>query len=144
MIGIVIATHGDFAKGIHHAVEMFFGEQENVKSVGLQPEDNADDFQSKIEQLVSDVDQGAGVLILTDLNGGTPFNRSLFIKSNDPHRQIEVFSGVNLPMVMDAINHQMLGSDLATTVASITKEATEGIHQAVIIESVSSDDDDDF
>jgi len=142
MIGIVIATHGDLAKGIHHAVEMFFGERENVESIGLQPEDNAEDFQDKIEQLVNRVDKGQGVLILTDLNGGTPFNRSLFIQAKDPQRQIEVFSGVNLPMVMDGINHQMLGSDLETAIHSMLEEAEKGIGRATL--SSDEEEEDDF
>jgi len=142
MIGIVIATHGDLAKGIHQAVEMFFGERENVESIGLQPDDSAEDFQDKIEQLVGRVDSGQGILILTDLNGGTPFNRSLFIKAKDSQRQIEVFSGVNLPMVMDGINHQVLGSDLETAIHSILEESTKGIQRATLCSD--EEDEDEF
>jgi len=142
MIGIVIATHGDLAKGFHHATQMFFGETQNVETIGLQLEDHPDEFQNNLEELMVKVDTGKGVLVLTDLNGGTPFNRSLMAKANLADKEVEVLSGVNLPMIMDSINHQMLLSDLYTTVESIVNEATNGI--ATSSSAFEEDEDDDF
>ncbi|MDR2833200.1 MAG: PTS sugar transporter subunit IIA [Streptococcaceae bacterium] len=143
MIGVVIATHGDLAKGFHHATKMFFGETTNIETIGLQLEDSADDFQANLEELIKKVDSGEGVVVLTDLNGGTPFNRSLMSMSNLSNK-MEVLSGVNLPMIMDTINHQMLGTSLEETVESIVQVATEGIAVASLMFVTADDEDDDF
>jgi len=143
MIGLVIATHGDLAKGLCQTSEMFLGKLQNTKNIGLQSEESAIDFQERLEGAVREVNKGKGVLILTDLNGGTPFNRGIMVKSAQPDQLIEVFSGVNLPMVIDALNHQILNSTFETTVTSILNEAINGIATATSL-LATADEEDEF
>ena len=76
MVGIILATHGDFATGILQSASMIFGEQPNVAAVTLQPSEGPDDVRRKMEEAVASFEDPEQVLILVDLWGGTPFNQS--------------------------------------------------------------------
>ena len=74
MVGILLATHGDFADGIAMTGNMLFGEQPNVAAVTLQPSEGPDDLRAKMLDAISKFEDPDNVLILVDLWGGTPFN----------------------------------------------------------------------
>lgn len=76
MVGIILASHGEFAKGILQSSEMIFGEQENVKAVTLMPSEGPDDFKAKLKEAIASFDNQDEVLFLVDLWGGTPFNQA--------------------------------------------------------------------
>ena len=76
MVGIILATHGNFATGILQSASMIFGEQPNVAAVTLQPNEGPDDVRRKMEEAVASFEDPDQVLILVDLWGGTPFNQS--------------------------------------------------------------------
>ena len=97
MIGIVLVTHGRLAEEFRHAVEHVVGPQENFASVSIGAEDDMEQRRREIVDAVSAVDGGAGVVILTDMFGGTPSN--LAISVMDAGR-IEVIAGMNLPMLI--------------------------------------------
>ncbi len=101
MIGILITSHGKMAEGMLNSVGILSGNAENVVSVGLFPEDSSDDFEQRLRKAVDDVDKGDGVLILSDIIGGTTTNKALTISTE--RKGIEVFTGVNLPMLLEAI-----------------------------------------
>lgn len=85
MIGILIATHGDFASGLLSAVELIAGKQEKVGTIGLHHEDGIEEFEQKVNNMLDDLDDGDGVLVFVDILGGTPSNvifRSLSRKKN--------------------------------------------------------------
>jgi PTS system mannose-specific IIA component len=101
MIGIVIASHSQLGEALIGCVEFILGERpEAVVSVSIDLKENAADLRKKIEKGIKQVDKGKGVLILTDMFGGTPSNLSYsFLEEG----QIEVLSGVNLPIVIKAV-----------------------------------------
>lgn len=101
MIGIVIASHSQLGEALIGCVEFILGERpEAVIPVSIDLKENAADLRKKIEKGIKKVDNGKGVLILTDMFGGTPSNLSYsFLEEG----QIEVLSGVNLPIVMKAV-----------------------------------------
>ena len=76
MVGIILATHGDFAKGILQSGSMIFGDQPNVAAVTLQPSEGPADIRAKMEEAVASFDDPDQVLIMVDLWGGTPFNQA--------------------------------------------------------------------
>ena len=76
MVGIILATHGDFAKGILQSGSMIFGDQPNVAAVTLQPSEGPADIRGKMEEAVASFDDPDQVLIMVDLWGGTPFNQA--------------------------------------------------------------------
>lgn len=114
MIGIVLVTHGDLGKALIEAATFISGKVRGVKTVSVQDE-AIDDLREAIAKAIKEVDTGKGVLILTDMFGGTPSNLSFsFLEPG----KIEVITGVNLPMLLSAINRQedMSLSELATFV----------------------------
>ncbi|HWD14797.1 PTS sugar transporter subunit IIA [Pseudochrobactrum sp. sp1633] len=97
MIGLVLVTHGRLAEEFHHAVEHVVGPQENFETVCIGADDDMEKRREDIVAAVSKADQGQGVIILTDMFGGTPSN--LAISVLDAGR-VEVIAGVNLPMLI--------------------------------------------
>lgn len=97
MIGVVIVTHGKLAEAFVSVTEHVVGKQEHMQAVGIEPEDDAEQARERIIKAIKDVDTGGGVVILTDMFGGTPSN--LAISVMDAHG-VEVVAGVNLPMTI--------------------------------------------
>ncbi len=100
MIGILIATHGDFASGLLSAVELIAGKQEKVGTIGLHHEDGIEEFEQKVNNMLDDLDDGDGVLVFVDILGGTPSNvifRSL------SRKKFKAIAGVNMAMVVQAV-----------------------------------------
>lgn len=101
MIGIVIVTHSALADEFVMATQQIVGSVERVEPISIDPSDPLDDVQARIKKAIKKVDAGHGVLILTDMFGGTPSNISLaFLEKG----KIEVVTGVNLPMLIKLAN----------------------------------------
>ncbi len=97
MIGIVLVTHGRLAEEFVAATEHVVGPQEAVRSVCIGPDDDMEQRRTEIIDAVAAVDQGQGVVVLTDMFGGTPSNLAISIMDEE---KIEVIAGVNLPMLI--------------------------------------------
>jgi PTS system mannose-specific IIA component len=97
MIGGVIVTHGQLANELVSAAEMIVGEINHVTAVSIGWHDDVEVAREEIERAVRRVDAGSGVLLLTDMFGGTPTNIAASYLGD---AQVEVVTGVNLPMVI--------------------------------------------
>lgn len=97
MIGIVLVTHGRLALELMAALEHVVGAQDNIRGVCINPEDESEVSRQQIIAAAESVDQGAGVVLLTDMFGGTPSNLAISILSEGAY---EVIAGVNLPMLV--------------------------------------------
>lgn len=97
MIGLVLVTHGALANEFKSALEHVVGPQEFVETIAIGPDDNMESRRDDILAAVDRADDGAGVIILTDMFGGTPSNLAISVMQN---RQVEVIAGVNLPMLV--------------------------------------------
>lgn len=97
MIGIVLVTHGRLAEEFRHAVEHVVGPQSQLETVSIGAEDDMEQRRLDIVEAVARADSGSGVIILTDMFGGTPSN--LAISVMNPKR-VEVIAGMNLPMLI--------------------------------------------
>jgi len=97
MIGLVLVTHGQLASEFRAALEHVVGPQQACAAISIGPDDDMEDRRHDIMQAVEEVDDGDGVILLTDMFGGTPSN--LAISVMEPGR-IEVVAGVNLPMLI--------------------------------------------
>ncbi len=97
MIGLVLVTHGQLADELINALEHVVGSQKNIASVCIGPDDDMERRRSDILKSVEKVNDGAGVVVLTDMFGGTPSNLAISIMDKVP---IEVIAGVNLPMLV--------------------------------------------
>ena len=97
MIGLVLVTHGNLAKEFIAVMEHIVGPQKQVAAVCMAPEDDMEMKRQEIIKKMHEVDSGKGVLILTDMFGGTPSNLAISIMEQS---RIEVIAGVNLPMLI--------------------------------------------
>lgn len=114
MIGVVVISHGDMAKGMLNSASMFFGELEQVVACGLYPADSPEEFDAKLTEAIASVDTGDGVYVLCDLVGGTPCNRAAYKCSPKVH----VIGGMNLAMLMELLGMRMSGAVDADAVTS--------------------------
>ena len=97
MIGLVLVTHGKLAEEFRHALEHVVGPQKFIETVSIGPEDDMDQRRQDILEAVSRADDGHGVVILTDMFGGTPSNLAISVMSSG---HTEVIAGMNLPMLI--------------------------------------------
>ncbi len=97
MIGLVLVTHGRLAEEFLAALEHIVGPQEAVRAVSIQPDDDIEVRRAEILRAVEEVDAGAGVILLTDMFGGTPSNLAMSVLDRPG---VEVVAGVNLPMLV--------------------------------------------
>jgi len=125
VVGIIIATHGEFANGIKQSGSMIFGEQDLVQAVTLMPSEGPEDLQAKMRAVVKEFGVEE-ILFLCDLWGGSPFNQATILFKEDPeHRAI--VTGLNLPMLIDAYGAR---DDIETAHALATQvigEAKNGV-----------------
>ncbi|MBF0306176.1 MAG: PTS sugar transporter subunit IIA [Alphaproteobacteria bacterium] len=114
MIGMVLVTHGRLAEELVAALEHVVGPQPNVASVCIGPDDDMERRRADILSSVARVDDGSGVVVLTDMFGGTPSNLAISIMDK---AKVEVIAGVNLPMLIKLAsvrNHEPLGDAVAS------------------------------
>ena len=97
MIGLVLVTHGRLALEFIHALEQVVGKQSQMEAVCIGPDDKMDTRRSDIATAIGKVNSGQGVIILTDMFGGTPSNLSISLLQEG---QVEVVAGLNLPMLV--------------------------------------------
>lgn len=97
MIGLVLVTHGNLALEFISAMQHVVGKQEQIDSVCIGPEDDMEMRRKEILQKVDNVDKGHGVVVLTDMFGGTPSNLAISIMDR---ANVEILAGVNLPMLI--------------------------------------------
>ena len=97
MIGLVLVTHGHLAEEFRSALEHVVGPQKAIATISIGPEDDMDNRRQDIVDAVAGADDGNGVIILTDMFGGTPSNLSISVMSRG---NTEVIAGMNLPMLI--------------------------------------------
>ena len=113
MIGMVLVTHGHLASEFRAALEHVVGPLKQVETVTIGPDDDMEQRREEIIRAVRRVDSGSGVVILTDMFGGTPSNLAISVMEGD---QVDVVAGINLPMLIK--------------LASVREDAT--LEQAVV------------
>ena len=97
MIGLILVTHGRLAEQFVDAMEHVVGKQSSIATVCIGPHDDMEQRRAEIADKIEVVEQGAGVIILTDLFGGTPSNLAISLLETG---RVEVIAGINLPMLI--------------------------------------------
>ena len=97
MIGVVLVTHGNLAKELVKVMEHVVGAQDQLTTITIDPDDDMEQRREDILSSVQFVDKGLGVIILTDMFGGTPSNLAISIMEQE---NIDIIAGVNLPMLI--------------------------------------------
>ncbi|MBI5827813.1 MAG: PTS sugar transporter subunit IIA [Deltaproteobacteria bacterium] len=103
MTGAVIATHGKLAESLFAAAESITGRMENVRTVSITNADKSDRIRGEISAAIKEVDSGKGVVVFTDMFGGTPTNIALSLMEEG---RVEVITGVNLPLLIKFAGHR--------------------------------------
>jgi PTS system ascorbate-specific IIA component len=123
MIGILIVAHGAFGEALIHSASHALGKRPlRVRQVGISMHDDPDAMLPQARDLVAQLDDGSGVLVLTDIYGATPGNIALQLLA--PGR-VEGISGVNLPMLIRALTYR--DQDLASVVEKALSGGSEGV-----------------
>jgi PTS system mannose-specific IIA component len=97
MIGLVLVTHGRLAEEFVVAMEHVVGQQERIAPICIGPDDDMEERRADIAKAIAEVDGGRGVIVLTDLFGGTPSNLAISLMQAG---KVEVIAGINLPMLI--------------------------------------------
>jgi PTS system mannose-specific IIA component len=126
MIGALLVSHGHLAQELLAAAEMIVGEISHIQAVSIGWHDDVNDARSEIEKRIADVDGGAGVLILTDMFGGTPSN--IAFSFHEPGK-LDVVTGANLPMIIK-IASQKEGETLESLARSVCEQGRASIAMA--------------
>ena len=126
MIGIILVTHGRLALEFVSALEHVVGPQANVRTICIGPNDDMEQRRKDILESISAVDDGSGVVLLTDMFGGTPSNLAISVMEQAP---VEIIAGVNLPMLIKlaSVREEM---ELAEAVISAQKAGRKYINVA--------------
>ncbi len=126
MIGGIIVSHGRLAEEILNALTIILGEAPNIEAISIGWYDDVEDSKKKISQSLKRVNQKSGVVIFTDMFGGTPSNLSFsFLKDN----QVEIITGVNLPMLIKFVSLQR-SNNLKEVVKKVVEQGKKNIHLA--------------
>lgn len=126
MIGMVLVTHGRLAEEFIAATEHVVGEQTNVRAICIGPDDDMEQRRQEILQAIAEVDKGQGVIVLTDMFGGTPSNLAISIMDK---ANVEVIAGMNLPMLIKLASIRQTES-LAEAVAGAQESGRKYINVA--------------
>jgi PTS system mannose-specific IIA component len=126
MIGGIIVSHGKLAEELLNALTIILGETVNIEAISIGWYDDVEASKKKINESLKKVDQKSGVLIFTDMFGGTPSNLSFsFLKDN----QVEIITGVNLPMLIKFASLQRSNS-LQEVAKRVVEQGKKNIHLA--------------
>jgi len=126
MIGALVVTHGHLGQELVAAAEMIVGEISHIQAVTIGWHDDVNDAQVDIEKHISEVESGSGVLILTDMFGGTPSNIALSFHNPGT---VDVLTGVNLPMIIKIAN-QKEGDTLQSLARMVRDQGRSSIAMA--------------
>ena len=133
MIGILVLSHGEMAHGMIHSLNFLYGQAEGLRALCLYPEHSPADFDAMLAEAVEEVNQGDGVLIFTDINGGTPANRALMLAAQRP----------DLPLLLAAVSSREFCT-LPELVSELLEEAKLSIActSHALREQLAADSDD--
>jgi PTS system mannose-specific IIA component len=105
MVKLMIVTHGPMADAMKESAAMFFGDVNDIETIGLFPNDSLEELQNKINNAIKRIDDGDGSLIFVDIFGGSPFNAAaLTLSELKESYKLQCIAGVNMPLLMEAFS----------------------------------------
>jgi PTS system mannose-specific IIA component len=126
MLGLLVMTHGRLAEELVSSVRNIVGPVERLEAVSIEWNDDPEEATRRVREARERVDSGSGVLLLTDMFGGTPTNLALSMLEPD---RFEIVTGVNLPMLIKFVSLRQQ-QDLARAAASIAEQGRDSIQVA--------------
>jgi len=129
MIGGIIVSHGKLGEELLNALTIILGEAPNIEAISIGWYDDVEDSKRKINQSLKRVDQKSGVVIFTDMFGGTPSNLSFAFQKDG---QVEIITGVNLPMLIKFVSLQR-SNNLKDVAKKVIEQGKKNIHLASVL-----------
>ena len=127
MIGILVVAHGQIAQELVHAAEIIVGPLTRIKPISIDVSDGVNSARERIRKAIKEVNDGSGVLVFTDMFGGTPSNISLSFLDEF---KVEVLTGVNLPMLLKLATMSNGSMPLEELAMTLKKTGQDSIHVA--------------
>ena len=142
MLGIILASHGELVYGLKDTYTMVAGDlPENVKIISLRADSDAESFKKEFHELIKGLGNVSGLVILTDLEGGTPYNTACtYFYDPEFKTETEVIAGINFPMLLEAVESSETENSAAKAAENILNSSRESIKKAEII----LEEDDEF
>lgn len=148
MFKIIIATHGTLSEGLKDAADVIVGMVDGIKTHTLVKGASVDALGAEIMASLQEVDEGEGVIIFTDLISASPYNQSMIaINQLSGAHNVHVIAGVSLPMLLEAINHQLIQTSIEEAVPQIIEQGSNSIghwHISMLVSENDDDFEDDF
>lgn len=147
MLGIVIATHGKLSDGLKDSAEVIIGITNNIATVNLKHGEDIEKLGEKILNAIKEVDKGQGVIVLTDVISASPYNQSLLTVSHLSKALQDntyVIGGVNLPMLLETINHQILSTPVNEAASAILEQGLASMGTWHVSMLADDDEEDEF
>lgn len=123
MIGMILCGHGNFASGMYSAIKLIAGEQEDFATVDFSAGMSSEELKEQLLVQIAKTENGNGVVIFTDIPGGTPFNQAVLLSTEN--ESVKIVSGTNLPLLLESSFKRDLS--LAEFVSQALKSGTEGL-----------------
>jgi PTS system mannose-specific IIA component len=129
MIGGIIVSHGKLGEELLNALTIILGEAPNIEAISIGWYDDVEESKRKINQSLKRVDQKSGVVIFTDMFGGTPSNLSFTFQKDG---QVEIITGVNLPMLIKFVSLQR-SNTIKDVARKVVEQGKKNIHLASVL-----------
>lgn len=131
MIGVLVVTHGYLSEEFLNTVKLIMGKQKKSFSLSLLEGDSIEEFSQGIFNRIKEIDDGSGVIVVTDLFLASPYNQTMLNhkKILDENIDYRLLTGVNLPMLLEIFNQRMLESSLDEICEKAMFSAKEGIKE---------------
>ncbi|RLK63489.1 PTS sugar transporter subunit IIA [Atopobacter sp. AH10] len=147
MFHIVIASHGSLSQGLKDAADVIIGNVDHISTISLNKGESIEAFGSQLKSLIEEKNSEDGVLVFTDLLSASPYNQSVMaIYEMEQVDKVHILTGVNMPMLLEAVNHQLLATSLEEAIPLIQEQGAANISHWHISMYKAEEDDfvDDF
>lgn len=134
MIGMIVSGHGHFASGLQVSAKMIAGERENVRYIDFEEGMGPDKLGELLSAAYTELGHCDGIVVLTDLPGGCPFQTAVAVSMQHPDKKIEVLAGTNLPMIVTGVTLIDFEEDPAAVAAELLETGKEFIVRFELVE----------
>ena len=142
MIGLVVTGHGLFAEGMHSSAKMIAGENELVKYVCFEEGMNTEQLSEKLVAAYNELANCDGIVVLSDLPGGSPFRTAVESSMSFPEKNIVVLSGTNLPMIITAATMASFETDSNAMAEELLFEGKDNVVRFAMAEREEEEEED--
>lgn len=129
MIGLIVTGHGHFASGLSSSLELIAGEQQNYAAVDFDG-NGTDRLEKDLKDAYEKLSGCEGILVFSDLAGGSPFKTAALLLSHDP--RVKILAGSNLPMLCEIAMARTMIDDLDTLVSTALSVGKDGIEEFIL------------